>query len=125
MLACLEAAVDRRPRDIEVAIDARVELASSAGAVVGHGRVLGECAGVVRVEAATTDGTVLDQAEVRAGTYRIGPIAREPARLRWGCDADDDGIVAAADVASATVASVPLSGAVLVLPTAESSGKRR
>ena len=109
--------MDRHPREIEVPIDARSELAATSGSVVGHGRVLGECAGVVRIEAATADGTVLDRAEVREGTYRLGPIAREPAKLRWGCDADGDGLVPAQDVVSAPVGNVPLIGAILVLPT--------
>ncbi len=116
LLACLEPAVDRHPRDIEAPIDARTAPPAASGSVVGHGRVVGECVGVVRVEAATADGAVLDRAEVRGGTYHLGPIAHEPAQLRWGCDVDSDGLVPAEDVVSAAVGNVPLIGAVLVLP---------
>lgn len=70
----------------------------------------------MRVEATTTDGTVLDRVEVREGSYRLGPMAREPAQLRWGCDADGDGLVPAEDVVSAAAGDVPMIGAVLVLP---------
>ncbi|GDX82847.1 hypothetical protein LBMAG42_46580 [Deltaproteobacteria bacterium] len=117
LLACLEPAVDRHPRSIEAPIDARSDPPASVGSVVGHGRVVGECAGVVRVEAATADGTVLDRAEAREGSFRLGPISTQPAQLRWGCDVDGDGVVSAEAVASAPVGSVPLIGAVLVLPT--------
>lgn len=98
------------------AIDARSAPAAAAGTVRGHGRVVGGCSGIIRVEAADEEGVVLARAEAGGGRYALGPMQSAPDQLRWGCDEDGDGVVLAEAVAHAPIGWVPLTGAVLVLP---------
>ena len=100
----------------QAAIDARIPPEAAAGAVRGHGRVLGGCGGIILVEAADEDGRVLARAEASGGRYALGPMQSAPAQLRWGCDEDGDGVVLADAVADSPIGRVPLTGAVLVLP---------
>ncbi len=104
---------------VEDAIDARDALVPVEGPIIGHGRVLGACVGVVRVELLANDGRAIARVEAKAGSWQAGPFSEAPSGLRWGCDADDDGVVAAADVVSASTKDVPIAGGVLLLPVQE------
>lgn len=102
---------------VEAVIDAREPLIPVEGPLIGHGRVVGPCAGVVRVELLTKDGRAIARVEAPAGSWQAGPFSGVPSGIRWGCDADGDGLVAAADVTSASTNDVPVAGGVLLLPT--------
>lgn len=102
---------------VEDAIDAREALVPVEGPLIAHGRVLGICGGVVRIELLSHDGGAVARVDAKAGSWQAGPFAEMPSGLRWGCDADGDGVVAAVDVVSASTTDVPIAGGVLLLPS--------
>lgn len=118
LAACLAPAPSPLPGAVSAPIDARGALTAEAGAVIARGRVVGACAGVVRVEFDSRSGEVLGRGVASGGSYLVGPMEQTPARVRWGCDADGDGVVPAPAVTAVALTDVPLTGAVLVLPEA-------
>lgn len=74
------------------------------GAPALRGRLTGTCAGRVYVEVGSTNqARPLSSTWAELGVYVLRVPAAVPVRVRWGCDPDGDGIVAADALAEATL----------------------
>ena len=80
------------------------------------GRVSGTCVGPILVEAVSGSGTVMGRTTAEGGSWLVPGLAESPALYRWGCDANGDGWVPAAEVAEAGAPRLALAGPVLLLP---------
>ncbi len=102
---------------MEAPIDAREAVTPDPGAqgVAPSGGVAGTCAGGTWVELQDAKGEVLGRVQAQRGTWAFSPVSRPITVLRYGCDHDSDGIVAAADVSTLDAARLPERGTMLVL----------
>ncbi len=117
LLACAELAPAPARPHLEAPLDAR-EMPSAdpeARGVAPSGGVVGTCGGTVWVELQDAKGEVLGRVQALRGAWSFEPVSRPVSVLRYGCDIDNDGIVAAPEVSVLDAGRLPERGTMLVL----------
>ncbi|MDP2305782.1 MAG: hypothetical protein Q8P18_07120 [Pseudomonadota bacterium] len=120
LLACLPVAPAPARETVGTSITSTVPLhtqasLAEAGAPTVRGRVVGTCAGPVRIEASSaSQANTLAAEAVATGPFALRVPSGTALLLRWGCDADADGEVAGADVSEAKI-GLPAGDLALVL----------
>lgn len=79
------------------------------------GTVVGDCAGNILVEAQDAGGNPLARTRVSAGAWSLPPITQAIVTLRYGCDAQGDGLVAATDAVEIKAPRSPDKNLILIL----------